>query len=223
VRVEVERVKFDTALLQNQEVSGVEYQRGELAGWEVRSYLLEKFGRQCVYCGRGETAFELDHVRPRSRGGTNRVSNLVLACHACNERKGDQTASEFGHPEVEAQAWQPLRDAAAMNASRDALCHELSVLGLRNACFLPSFENRGIRRRNSVMRMGRSFLMYFYPEVPILALGKGTGVTKSPHKGTTSLNPLAGSLIGGVVREQATLVCHHWQWYCRCNRCRDFT
>ncbi|HKF37946.1 MAG TPA: RRXRR domain-containing protein [Ktedonobacteraceae bacterium] len=35
VRLEVERVKFDTQLLQHPEVSGVEYQRGELAGWEV--------------------------------------------------------------------------------------------------------------------------------------------------------------------------------------------
>jgi hypothetical protein len=49
-RIEVERVKFDLALLQNPELTGVEYQRGELFGWEIRSYILEKFGRQCAYC-----------------------------------------------------------------------------------------------------------------------------------------------------------------------------
>ncbi|TMC21216.1 MAG: HNH endonuclease [Chloroflexi bacterium] len=127
-RMDIERVKFDTQLLQNPEIDSVEYQRGELAGWEVRSYLLEKFGRQCVYCGRKDTAFELDHLHPKSRGGSKCVSNLVLSCHECNVAKGDQTASEFGHPEVQAQAKRPLRDAAAVNATRYALCDALSAL-----------------------------------------------------------------------------------------------
>jgi hypothetical protein len=52
----VERVKFDPALLENPELTRVAYQRGDLFGWEMRSYPLEKFGRCCVYCGRGETA-----------------------------------------------------------------------------------------------------------------------------------------------------------------------
>jgi 5-methylcytosine-specific restriction endonuclease McrA len=129
-RIEVERVKFDTALLQNPEISGILYQRGELCGWEIRSYLLEKFGRRCVYCGRGKTAFEIDHVVPRSRGGTYRVSNLVLSCHDCNRAKGDQTAAEFGHPHVEGEAERPLQDAAAVNATRFALVEALAMVGL---------------------------------------------------------------------------------------------
>ena len=129
-RIDVERVKFDLALLQNPEVAGVEYQRGDLFGWEIRSYLLEKFQHRCVYCGRENTAFELDHIRPRARGGCNRVSNLALSCHDCNAAKGDRTASEFGHPEVEAQARQPLRDAAAVNATRFALVEALRLLNL---------------------------------------------------------------------------------------------
>jgi hypothetical protein len=80
--------------------------------------------------GRGETAFELDHIQPRSRGGSHRVSNLALSCHACNAAKGEHTATEFGHPEVQARAKQPLRDAAAVNASRYALCDELRTLGM---------------------------------------------------------------------------------------------
>lgn len=128
VRIDVERVKFDTMVLQNPEIAGIAYQRGELLGWEVRSYLLEKFRRRCVYCSREQVVFELDHVRPRSRGGSDRVSNLVLACHACNEQKGNQTAAEFGHPEVEEDARKPLKDAAAMNATRYALCEALRSL-----------------------------------------------------------------------------------------------
>lgn len=114
----VELAKFDTQLLENAEVSGVEYQRGELLGWEVRAYLLEKWGRRCAYCGAENVPFEIDHVRPKDRGGSNRVSNLALACHDCNQAKGNRTASEFGHPEVEAQARASLKDAAAVNATR---------------------------------------------------------------------------------------------------------
>jgi 5-methylcytosine-specific restriction endonuclease McrA len=129
-RIELERVKFDPALLQNPEVAGAEYQRGELFGWEIRSYLLEKFQHRCAYCGRANTVFELDHILPRSRGGSNRVSNLALSCHHCNSAKGDRTASEFGHPEVQARARQPLRDAAAVNATRLALVEALRLLKL---------------------------------------------------------------------------------------------
>src|SRR3989442_14836557 len=77
---------------------------------------------------RGETVFELDHIWPRSRGGTSRVANLALACHACNAAKGARTAAEFGYPEVAAQASRPLHAAAAMNASRSALCKALRAL-----------------------------------------------------------------------------------------------
>lgn len=129
-RIDVERVKFDTQLLHHPEISGLHYQRGELFGWEIRTYLLEKFEHTCAYCGRINVAFELDHIWPRSRGGSDSVSNLALSCHDCTIAKGDQTATEYGHPEVEAQAKRPLRDAAVMNATRYALCEALHTLGL---------------------------------------------------------------------------------------------
>ncbi len=129
-QMEVERVKFDLALLQHPEITGVAYQRGELAGWEARAYLLEKFGRCCVYCGQSDVPFELDHVVPRSRGGSDRVSNLVLSCHECNAAKGNQTAAEYGHPQVQEHARQPLADAAAVNTTRFALVEALQALGL---------------------------------------------------------------------------------------------
>lgn len=126
----VELVKFDTQLMQNAEISGVEYQRGELLGWEVRAYLLEKWGRRCAYCGAENVPFEIDHVTPKDRGGSNRVNNLALCCHDCNQTKGNRTAEEFGHPEVQAQARTPLKDAAAVNATRWTLYKRLLASGL---------------------------------------------------------------------------------------------
>jgi len=127
--ISMELVKFDTQQMQNAEISGVEYQQGELAGYEVREYLLEKWGRQCAYCGKRDTPLEVEHIVPKSRGGTNRVSNLTLACHACNQRKGDHTAAEWGHPAIQQQARQPLGDAAAVNATRWALYQRLAATG----------------------------------------------------------------------------------------------
>jgi 5-methylcytosine-specific restriction endonuclease McrA len=129
-RIEIERVRFDTQLLQHPEIEGVQYQQGELVGWEVRAYLLIKYEYRCAYCGNGSSALELDHIRPRSHGGSNRVSNLCIACHDCNQAKGEKTAAEWGHPEVEAGARAPLKDVAAVNATRFKLIEALRVFGL---------------------------------------------------------------------------------------------
>jgi 5-methylcytosine-specific restriction endonuclease McrA len=129
-RMEVERVRFDTQLLQNPEIVGKEYQEGTLAGWEARAYLLLTYEYCCIYCGKTKVPFEVDHVIPRSRGGSNRISNLVLSCHDCNATKGNLTAAEWGHPEVEAHSSAPLKDAAAVNATRFKVVEVLQELGL---------------------------------------------------------------------------------------------
>jgi hypothetical protein len=117
-------------LMQDAEVSGVAYQRGELAGAEIREYLLEKFKRTCAYCKKTDVPLQIEHIVPRARGGSDRVSNLTLACQPCNQKKGSQTAAEFGFPSIQAQAKVPLKDAAAVNTTRWALYHRLQETGL---------------------------------------------------------------------------------------------
>ncbi|MBT4499880.1 MAG: HNH endonuclease [Gemmatimonadetes bacterium] len=129
-RIAVETVRFDLQKVDNPEISGVEYQQGELAGYELREYLLEKFSRKCVYCGVENVPLEVEHLTPKSRGGSNRASNLGLSCRPCNEAKGNRTAAEFGYPEVQARTKRPLRDAAAVNATRYAIGNALKLLGL---------------------------------------------------------------------------------------------
>lgn len=138
--IAMELVKFDTQVMQNPEISGTEYQQGTLFGYEVREYLLEKWGRRCAYCGAKDVPLEVDHIVPRSHGGSNRVSNLTLACHACNQKKGNQPVKEFLHrkPEVLkkvlAQAKTPLWDAAAVNTTRWVLLERLKGIGLPVEC-----------------------------------------------------------------------------------------
>jgi len=128
--ISMELVRFDMQQMENPEVSGVEYQHGELAGYEVREYLLEKFNRRCAYCTIENTPMQIEHIVPRARGGSNRVSNLTIACESCNLKKGTRTAEEFGHPEVQRQAKQPLKDAAAVNSTRWKLYAALQESGM---------------------------------------------------------------------------------------------
>ncbi|MFB2919952.1 MULTISPECIES: RNA-guided endonuclease IscB [Aerosakkonema] len=131
-----ELVRFDTQALVNPEISGTEYQRGELAGFEVKEYLLAKWGRKCVYCGAENTPLEIEHILAKSRGGTDRVSNLTLACHPCNQKKGNQPIEKFlKHKpsilrQVLAQAKAPLKDAATVNSTRWKLYQRLQETGL---------------------------------------------------------------------------------------------
>ncbi|TAE28183.1 MAG: HNH endonuclease [Candidatus Kapaibacterium sp.] len=125
-----ELVRFDTQKMQDAEISGVEYQQGALQGYEVREYLLEKWQRRCAYCTAKDVPLEVEHIIPKARGGSNRVSNLTLACRKCNERKGTQTAEEFGHEHLHKQARMPLKDTAAVNAPRWELYNRLQLFGL---------------------------------------------------------------------------------------------
>jgi 5-methylcytosine-specific restriction endonuclease McrA len=126
----LELVRFDAQLLQNAEIGGVVYQQGELSGYEVREYMLEKWQRKCAYCGSTNVPLQIEHITPKARGGSDRVSNLALACKPCNIAKGTQTAAEFGHPDIQAQAKQPLSGAAAVNTMRWVLYRRLTSLGL---------------------------------------------------------------------------------------------
>ena len=131
-----EVVRFDLQALQNPEISGVEYQQGTLAGYEVREYLLEKWNRACSYCGATHVPLQIEHIQARANDGTHRVSNLCLACEPCNLKKGKQDIRAFlaKKPDllnkILAQAKAPLKDAAAVNSTRWALYEQLQSVGL---------------------------------------------------------------------------------------------
>jgi len=137
--VAYELVRFDMQLMQNPEIEGVEYQQGELQSFELREYVLIKFNHTCVYAGPGspcDQVLNIDHLIPRSRGGSNRAGNLVCACRKHNEEKNNMSLEEYSKlrgvdfSHVKAQAKAPLKDAAAVNATRWALFNRLKALDL---------------------------------------------------------------------------------------------
>ena len=111
--------------------------RGELAGWQVRSYVFHRDGRKCAYCGTARAErYELDHIVPKSRGGTDRVSNLVVSCQECNVAKGNMSVEQFlaGKPkrlaQVKAVMRSRLTDASQMNIIIPALIGRVEQMGL---------------------------------------------------------------------------------------------
>jgi len=138
--ISLELVKFDLQQMENPEISGVEYQQGTLFGYEIRHYLLEKWKRACSYCGIKEVPLQIEHIQAKANGGTDRVSNLTLACDSCNKAKGTQDIRVFlaEKPDllarILAQAKAPLKDGAAVNTTRWALYERLKQEGLPLEC-----------------------------------------------------------------------------------------
>jgi hypothetical protein len=122
--------------LQNPEIEGTEYQQGTLFGYEVKEYLLEKWQRTCAYCDKQNIPLEVDHIHPRSKGGSNRMCNLTLACRTCNVLKGNHDIKKFlSHDQKRLEkilnySTKPLKDAAAVNTTRLALDSSLKKLAL---------------------------------------------------------------------------------------------
>jgi 5-methylcytosine-specific restriction endonuclease McrA len=132
----MELVRFDLQKIENPVISGIEYQQGELAGYEVREYLLEKWGRKCAYCGAEKVPLQVEHIMAKANGGTDRIFNLTLACESCNIKKGTERIEVFlkRKPEIlkriQAQARRPLKDAATVNSTRWALFGCLESTGI---------------------------------------------------------------------------------------------
>ncbi|MBD2563602.1 MULTISPECIES: RNA-guided endonuclease IscB [Nostoc] len=131
-----ELVRFDMQLMRDIDIQGNEYQQGTLSGYETREYLLEKWNRQCAYCGVKDVPLQVEHIHPRAKGGSNSITNLTLSCEKCNTKKGTKDIKDFLKKEqsrlekILAQAKRPLADAAAVNTTRWALFRVLKETGL---------------------------------------------------------------------------------------------
>ncbi|MPY50221.1 HNH endonuclease [Streptomyces sp. K1PN6] len=194
--VHVERVAFDShALTADGPLEGVAYQHGTLAGTEAREYLLAKWQRCCAYCGRSGVPLNIDHIQPRSKGGSDRISNLTLACVPCNQAKGNRPVEEFVKDKallarILAQARTPLRDAAAVNATRWALWRALDArLPTRTASGGRTKWNRtrcGLAKSHSLdaLTVGelRTVTEYVSPVLVVRCTGRGTYARTRPDK-----------------------------------------
>jgi len=147
--ITMEDIKFDPAKMTNNNIHGKEYQNGTLVGTEIKEYLLAANKGTCQYC-HGKTndnRLEVEHVHPKSRGGSNSVTNLTLACRTCNIAKSNMLLPEWkahlglsGKPldiirisvidKLRLNKTVKLKDATVMNVLRKHLKHLLESYGL---------------------------------------------------------------------------------------------
>jgi 5-methylcytosine-specific restriction endonuclease McrA len=136
--ITIEHIKFDTQKLMNPEISGAEYQKGTLSGYNIWEYLLEKFNHTCIYCNgkSGDNKLTKDHVIATANGGSNRVSNLVVACYTCNQEKGNTLIESYlaGNPQllggILSILKKPLDGAAKVTSIRNSLVRGIQAFGL---------------------------------------------------------------------------------------------
>jgi 5-methylcytosine-specific restriction endonuclease McrA len=108
----------------------------------LRIYMRDKY--RCQYCGEKKPAGELtlDHILPRSRGGDNSPVNVVTACVACNNRKGDRTPAEARMPLLTSQS------ALRVKLERVVLCHYAEArVEWRKYLFMDVYDDRDVRER----------------------------------------------------------------------------
>ncbi len=124
----VEIARFDTQNLQNPDVEGEEYQKGNLYGYaNVLEYLLTRENGKCQLCGKGYggngNGWQIHHIIPRSKGGTDRPDNLALLHRKCHEKihRNPKLMAKLKKPKL-------YKEPAYLNSFRLQLIEELKAL-----------------------------------------------------------------------------------------------
>ena len=130
-KVMIENVSFDTAQMSSDtKLWGSDYQQGNLYNKNLREFIFSKTKGRCSYCG--EKAEEIDHIIPRSNGGTNSTNNLTPACRLCNEKKTNLSLKEFGklmnkdYSQLEPKKLP--KDAAIVQSARNYMVKEITKI-----------------------------------------------------------------------------------------------
>lgn len=146
-KVYFEVTKFDTTTLSK--ISDVQYDTDTRIRTQMRHYLIHIHSGVCQYC-RGTTRdryMEWEHIIPRSKGGTNALSNATLACRSCNDAKGTLLITEWlaklrgrkdpvsiarcaGIQRVMSVTRRSTRDASIMNWTRYIIVDRIRDLGI---------------------------------------------------------------------------------------------
>ena len=146
-KVYFEVTKFDTTALSK--ISDDQYNTDAHIRTQMRHYLLHIHSGVCQYC-RGATSnqyMEWEHIIPRSKGGTNALTNATLSCRRCNLDKGTMLLSEWlmqlrdrkdpvsiarcaGIQRVMSATRRSTRDASIMNWTRYVIVDRIRDLGI---------------------------------------------------------------------------------------------
>ena len=126
MEITVEAAAFDIQKIKDPDISGVEYQNGEQAGfWNVREYVLYRDNHICQACnGKSkDKILNVHHVTPRADGGTDRPDNLITLCESCHK------AYHKGKLELKIKKHKTFKAETIMSILRWKIVNELRELG----------------------------------------------------------------------------------------------
>lgn len=120
-RIIIEVAQFDTQKINNPNISGNEYQKGDQLGfWNVREYVLARDGHKCQH-RKGKSKdhiLNVHHIESRKTGGDS-PSNLITLCETCHKEY------HKGNIDLKVKRGKSLRDAAVMGIMKWKLYDEL--------------------------------------------------------------------------------------------------
>ena len=116
---------FDTQKISNPEISGEEYQNGQMTGFDnVKAFVRFRDKHRCQQCGR-EEHLEVHHIQHREDGGSDRPDNLICLCHKCHYEHHNNGLVLKKFNNLKRKNAVTLRDCAVMNLIKDRILSEL--------------------------------------------------------------------------------------------------
>lgn len=141
----IEVAQFDAQKIKNEQIQGVEYQKGEQMGfWNIREYVLARDGYRCQHCkGKSkDPILNVHHLESRKTGG-NAPNNLITLCETCHK------AYHRGEFELKVKRGTSLRDAAVMNIMRWEV-YKQSKKEFKNVYVMYGYFTKYIRIENGI-------------------------------------------------------------------------
>lgn len=120
----IETAQFDIQKINNPEISGEWYQRGEQLGfWNIREYVFHRDNHECQCChGKSkDNILNVHHIESRKTGG-NVPNNLITLCETCHK------AYHKGEIKLNLKRGKSYQDAAVMGIMRKMLLNRLHEL-----------------------------------------------------------------------------------------------
>ncbi|KXB08867.1 hypothetical protein AKJ56_00200 [candidate division MSBL1 archaeon SCGC-AAA382N08] len=126
--VTVEIAPFDMQKIKNPGIEGEQYQNGELKGHSsVRQYVLYRDKHQCINCKKDDVPLQVHHLKPRSKGGTEKPGNMVSLCVECHE-KLHRDEIELSEKSLNYWTNKEYKYASHVNSMKNYLVKELRKL-----------------------------------------------------------------------------------------------
>lgn len=115
----IEVGKFDVQKMMNPDIEGVEYQQGETYGYyDVRYYVFARDNYTCQVCKKKGKILQTHHVVYKSKGGTDRPSNLITVCTDCHTHKNHQKGNVLWKWMIEGKKLPTFKEGTFMNIFR---------------------------------------------------------------------------------------------------------